>query len=188
MARFFLGLILGIVLIPFAVWVWFEFGHPPVAVSDSPLPFERVITHVPLNARIHGEMVKNPPIQADENNLIAGAQIYRDQCSACHGYWGKHSSFGAHMFPRAPQLFDKHKNGAIGVSDDPAGETEWKVANGIRLTGMPSYKSILNDTQMWQVSLALANADKLPPAAMDAVKPPVTQAEATQQPGAKTPK
>jgi hypothetical protein len=41
------------------------------------------------------------------------------------------------------------------------------VANGIRLTGMPSYKEVLTDTQMWQVSLLLANADKpLPPAAL----------------------
>jgi mono/diheme cytochrome c family protein len=54
------------------------------------------------------------------------------------------------------------------VSDDPPGETYWKVANGIRLSGMPSYKDVLTETQMWQVSLLLANADKpLPPAAVD---------------------
>lgn len=52
----------------------------------------------------------------------------------------------------------------VGVSDDPPGETYWKVANGIRLSGMPAYKDVLNETQMWQVSLLLANADKpLPP-------------------------
>ena len=33
---------------------------------------------------------------------------------------------------------------------------------------MPSYKDVLTETQMWQVSLLLANADKpLPPAAVD---------------------
>jgi thiosulfate dehydrogenase len=59
----------------------------------------------------------------------------------------------------------------MGVTDDPPGETYWKVANGIRLTGMPSYRSVLTDTQMWQVSLLLANADKpLPPAAVDLVR------------------
>ena len=31
---------------------------------------------------------------------------------------------------------------------------------GIRLTGMPSYNHILNDTQIWQVSLLLKNADQ----------------------------
>jgi thiosulfate dehydrogenase len=50
------------------------------------------------------------------------------------------------------------------VSDDPVGETYWKVANGIRLTGMPSYRGSLEEKQMWQVSLLLANGDKLSPA------------------------
>ena len=37
-----------------------------------------------------------------------------------------------------------------------------------RLTGMPAYKDVLTETEMWQVSLLLANADKpLPPAALD---------------------
>jgi thiosulfate dehydrogenase len=54
----------------------------------------------------------------------------------------------------------------MGVTDDPPGETYWKVANGIRLTGMPAFKDMLTDNQMWQVSLLLANADKpLPPTA-----------------------
>jgi mono/diheme cytochrome c family protein len=45
------------------------------------------------------------------------------------------------------------------------------VANGIRLTGMPAYKSILTETQMWQVSLLLAQADKpLPPAAAEILR------------------
>jgi mono/diheme cytochrome c family protein len=73
------------------------------------------------------------------------------------------------MYPSAPQLWEKHPNSdVVGVSDDPPGETHWKVENGIRLTGMPSYKKLLTDTEMWQVTLLLANADKpLPPAALD---------------------
>jgi mono/diheme cytochrome c family protein len=82
------------------------------------------------------------------------------------------------MFPNAPPLWERHHNGeVVGVSDDPPGETYWKVANGIRLTGMPSFKEILTDTQMWQVSLLLANADKpLPPAALDILNGPASAA------------
>jgi mono/diheme cytochrome c family protein len=61
------------------------------------------------------------------------------------------------MFPKPPELF-KGK----GVTDDPPEESYWKVANGIRLSGMPSYEKALTQEQMWQVSLLLANADKLP--------------------------
>jgi len=174
MARILLGIILGVIMVPLAVLAWFHFGKVPVAVADPPLPQERLITSVPLNARIDRELVKTPPIQADENNLIAGAQIYREQCAACHGFHGKPSQFGGHMFPDAPPLWDAHHHGTetmVGVSDDPPGETYWKVANGIRLTGMPSYKQVLTETQMWQVSLLLANADKpLPPAAVDILR------------------
>lgn len=169
MSRILFGIVLGILLVPFAAITWFYFGHPPVAVADKPFPYERLITGIPLHARIDREMVKTPPIQVDGNALIAGAQIYRDQCAACHGFHDKPSSFGGQMYPRAPQLWEKHRNSeVVGVSDDPPGETYWRVDNGIRLTGMPSYKKILTDTEMWQVSLLLANADKpLPPAALD---------------------
>ena len=171
MVRILFGIILGLVLAPLAAVAWFHLGNPPVAVADNPLPYERQITHVALNARIAKEAPSNPPVQADEDTFIAGAQIYRDQCAACHGFHGKPSSFGAHMYPKAPTLMEKHKNGkVVGVSDDPPGETFWKVDNGIRLTGMPSYHDILSQTEIWQVTLLLANADKpLPPAAIQLV-------------------
>jgi thiosulfate dehydrogenase len=171
MGRIILGVLLGIVLIPVAAMAWFYFGNPPVAVADAPFWMEKKITRLPLHARIDKEMLKSPPIQADEYAFVAGAEIYRDQCAACHGYHGKPSSFGGQMYPPTPQLWQKHKNNdVVGVSDDPPGETYWRVANGIRLTGMPSYKKILSDTQMWQVTLLLANANKpLPPAVVDMV-------------------
>lgn len=189
MGRFLLGLILGIVLVPLGVLGWFRWDHPPVAVADPPLPFEKQIVSVPLHARIDREMVKTPPIQADEDNLVAGAQIYSDHCAECHGYHGKAADIAQHMYPHAPQLWEKHHNGdVVGVSDDPPGETEWKVANGIRLTGMPAFDHILSDTQMWQVSLLLANANKpLPPAAilMLSAPPPAAAAPATPAPAPK---
>jgi mono/diheme cytochrome c family protein len=166
MGRVLLGILLGIVLVPVALLGWLRFGDVPVAVADPPLPQERLLTGMPLNARIGRELVKTPPIQADEVNLVAGAEIYRDHCATCHGFHGKPSRFGAHMFPDAPPLWEKHHNDSVvGVSDDQPGETYWKVANGIRLTGMPAYKGVLTEAKMWQVSLLLANADKpLPPA------------------------
>jgi mono/diheme cytochrome c family protein len=168
MGRFLLGTLIGIILVPLVVLLYFKMGSMPVAVNDPPLPQERLITGVPLEARIDREMVKNPPLQADETNLVAGAHIYSDKCAVCHGFHGKPSAFGTHMFPSAPPLWEKHRHGdVVGVSDDPPGETYWKVANGIRLTGMPAYKELLSGPEMWQVSLLLANADKpLPPAAV----------------------
>jgi thiosulfate dehydrogenase len=171
MGRIILGVILGLILAPLALVAWFHWGHPPVAVADKPLPDERQITHVALNARIDREMPKTAPIEADEATFVAGAEIYRDDCAACHGFHGKPPVFAKHMYPSAPQLWQKHKNGdVVGVSDDPPGETFWKVDNGIRLSGMPAYHDVLSETQIWQVTLLLANANKpLPPAAVSIV-------------------
>jgi mono/diheme cytochrome c family protein len=71
----------------------------------------------------------------------------------------------------------------MGVTDDPPGETDWKVYNGIRLTGMPAFNQVLTETQMWQVSLLLANADKpLPAAALDILRPQAPPAPAPAGP------
>jgi mono/diheme cytochrome c family protein len=69
------------------------------------------------------------------------------------------------MFPPPPHLFEGH-----GVTDDPAGETYWKVKNGIRLTGMPSFEKSLSDQQIWQVSEFLAKADKVPESVLKVLK------------------
>lgn len=179
MGRILLGFILCLVVVPVAVLAWFHFGHPPVAVADPPFPKERQIVQIPLNARIARELPGAAPIQADENNLVAGAEIYRDQCAACHGFSGKPSSFARHMYPPAPQFWQHKNSNAAGAGNDRSGEICWTVANGIRLTGMPSFKNTLSDTQIWQVTLLLANADKpLPPAAASIVRnePPLAEA------------
>ncbi|MGA3131838.1 MAG: cytochrome c [Terracidiphilus sp.] len=161
MGRTLFGMILALILAPVGILAWLQWGHPPVAVADPSLPMEGKITHLALNARIARELPGDPPVKADEVNLTAGAAVYRDQCATCHGFHGRPASIAAHMFPEAPALWEKHKTSdVVGVSDDPPGETYWKVANGIRLSGMPAFKDTLTDTQIWQVSLLLANADK----------------------------
>jgi thiosulfate dehydrogenase len=156
--KFFLGLVIGVLVLPVCGWLYFRFGYAPVATASSPMPFEKQLAHMALNARVQKEAPKSAPIQGTDENYNAGAHVYRTNCAICHGLPGQSGSpTSKGMFPRPPQLF-KGK----GVTDDPAGETYWKVANGIRLTGMPAYTGVLNETEMWQVSLTLAQADKLP--------------------------
>jgi mono/diheme cytochrome c family protein len=159
-ARFLLGFVTALVLLAAAGVVYFKFGKPPVAVADAPFPFERAIVHMPLDARIDRE-VKAAPFGTSEDVFEAGAHVYKTECASCHGTPAQDVAYAKYMYPSAPQLWKKHAHGdVVGVSDDEAGETYWKVANGIRLTGMPSYKHVLSETQMWQVSLLLKNANQ----------------------------
>ena len=158
MSKFLVGLVLGLVAVPLVVYAYLASGNAPVATSAPPLPFERKLAHKALNAVIDKEMPKTVPVQGDEPNFTAGAQVYRENCAVCHGLPGQpKTAIAKGMFPDPPVLLE-----GKGVTDDPAGESYWKVANGIRLTGMPGFKNSLSETQMWQVSVLLAGADKLP--------------------------
>ena len=165
MGKFLLGLILGIFLLPVIVYFYFSTGAAPVATVATPMPFERTFARLALHARLDKEMPTSVPIQADDGAYTAGAQIYKDDCAVCHGLaTGTSSAIAQGMFPKPPKLLQ-----GKGVTDDTPGETYWKVARGIRMTGMPGFDRTLSTTQMWQVSLLLANADKLPAPVKDSL-------------------
>lgn len=71
-------------------------------------------------------------------------------------------------------------NGVVGVSADAPGVSFWKIKNGIRLTGMASFKHILSDTQIWQVALLLHEAGHPLPESvtevLNSVNPPMKSA------------
>jgi thiosulfate dehydrogenase len=172
---FLVGLIIGLIAVPICVYAYFVTGSAPVATAAPAMPFEKTLAHGALNARIAKEMPKSVPVPADESNFTAGAQVYRENCAACHGLpGGTPTAIARGMYPKPPKLLE-----GTGVTDDPAAESYWKVANGIRLTGMPGFSESLSQTQMWQVSLLLANANKLPDSVKVALyRPtPLTQGE-----------
>jgi cytochrome c len=190
MGRFLLGFIFGIILVPLAVLIYLEYGKVPVAVTDPEFPYERQLVHIPLDSRIQREMV-GTHMEPDQTNLTAGARIYVERCSFCHGLHNRPAAIGEHEYPDAPPLLEPHHNNpdVVGVSDDQVGETYWKVENGIRLTGMPSFKTQLTETEMWQVSIFMANANKpMPPSVLDILnRAPIPPADAPAQPLAPSP-
>jgi thiosulfate dehydrogenase len=156
---FIFGLLIGMIIIPVCGYIYFRFGYAPVATSAPPMPFEKTMARLALHARINAEAPKDVPIQPDEPNLTAGARSYVTNCAFCHGLPGQPSPAAAKgMFPVPPQLFSSQDM----VTDDPPGTIYWKVDNGIRMTGMPAFGKSLSSTEMWQVTLLLNKADKLP--------------------------
>ena len=171
MRQFIFGFIAALILIAAGGLGYVALGLAPVATASAPLPFEKLITGLALDARVNREAPKSSPVQPSDEVYAAGAQIYRNNCAVCHGLPGRdQTAIAKGEFPKPPDLF-KGK----GVADDPAGVTYWKVANGIRLTGMPGFSGSLSSEQMWQVSLLLSNADKLPATVQTALQEPLRQ-------------
>jgi thiosulfate dehydrogenase len=153
-----LGILLGILLVAGGACLYFFTGRAPVATSAPPIPFERKLAGAALHAYLDKLPHPAPQVAADEANVMAGAKIYKEQCAVCHGLPNEPKTAVAQgMYPAPPQLFK-----GVGVTDDEEWESYWKVENGIRLTGMPGFKGQLTEKQIWQVTVLVKNADKIP--------------------------
>jgi len=105
------------------------------------------------------------PVPLNDANLLAGVQLFAQNCAVCHGSAkgaASPSPIAKGLYPKPPQL------ATDGVEDDPEGDSFWKIKHGIRLTGMPSWRYTLSDRQIWTLALFLKHMDKLPPAAQQA--------------------
>ncbi len=168
MRGFFAGVIVTLLVIVLGAIFYFKTGLAPVATADPQMPFEKTLAKMGLHARMDKEMPQRDVSELTTADLLSGADVYQKNCAFCHGLLQQPASSAAiGMFPKPPQLLTVKE----AVRDDPAGETYWKVKNGIRLTGMPGFSASLTDQQMWQVSALMARADKLPPEVQEALKP-----------------
>src|SRR5271156_1535794 len=170
------GLILGILIVPIALFCYVETGQAPAAASDAPMPFEKFLARGGLHARIKKEAPDRVLSTFTATDIAGGAVVFRAICAFCHGLPLQAPSAPSQgMFPHAPQLFTAKET----VTDDPVGVTYWKVKNGIRLTGMPGFQKALSDQQMWQVAALMASADKLPPDVLRGLLPAPAPANVT---------
>jgi thiosulfate dehydrogenase len=181
MKGFLIGVLVGAALFAGGIYYYFVSGMAPAAVADPPMMMERKMANRALDAHIDKANVPPPPTQPTEDNYVAAAKLYRDNCAGCHGLPDQPApAIAGNFYPDATLMF-KGK----GVTDDPPQVSYWKVKNGIRLTGMPTFKGVLDDTQMWQLALFVANVDKLPDSAKKLlVPPPVPFATAPAMPPA----
>ncbi len=167
MSKFLTGLLIGIILVPAGFYLYLRSGDAPVATWAPPMPLERFLVKTAMHATINHEETPIHLTNVSDGSLIAGAQIYRQDCAVCHGLPDQPATAVAEgMYPHPPQFFRPNAK----KIDDPASEVYWKVKNGIRLTGMPGFRASLNDKQVRELAGFLEGATSLPPAAMAVLK------------------
>src|SRR6266478_8231872 len=168
MIKLLFGIVIGIGLLLAAEYFFVARGGLYMGTKGGPLPMERFIVSKATDASIGKSAQDQSPLPADETNLLAGAKVYQQNaCMMCHGQLDQpESDFAKRFYPHAPQLLPPGE----GVTDDPVGATHWVVKNGIRFSAMPSFEGKLTDTEVWQVSLFLRSADKLPPKVREAFR------------------
>lgn len=155
---FIFGGLAACVAFALGAFLYVKAGGVQMAVNSPEFPFEATFAHMALHASFAGSLNLKSPVPPNNDNLAAGAKLYKSHCAGCHGLPSKDSGMAPRMFPHPPQLMNP--NGM--VTDDPPGETYWKITNGIRLSGMPEFKTVLRENERWQIAMLLAHADKLP--------------------------
>lgn len=94
---------------------------------------------------IEAENQKNP-LPASQQTVKEGRELYLQSCAICHGTDGhSRTNLGRGMYPPAMDLTSPH------VQHWNDAELFWIIQNGVRLTGMPSWKSSLSESDTWKL-------------------------------------
>jgi len=169
MRGFVLGIVVTLVVLAGGAYLFVTRGGISMDTTAPPLPLEKTVAGMALRASMGNAADQKNPLPFNDDTMLAAARKYKQNCAFCHGVPGQPpSAISKGMFPDPPQLFEKKDM----MTDDPEGETFWKVTHGIRLSGMPGFSSTLSDTERWQVTTLVAHADRLSPAVhAELVKP-----------------
>ena|SRR3981081_2721379 len=115
-------------------------------VSEPDKVEEKVMKTVKHKLTVGGKDVPNP-IPASAKNIADGQEHFGHHCGICHGLDGQGTGvpFAAKMSPPVPDLASKD------VQDYADGQLKWVIENGLDPSGMPAWKDILSDGEMWKV-------------------------------------
>ncbi|MCC7125704.1 MAG: di-heme enzyme [Acidobacteria bacterium] len=115
-----------------ACWI----GLLRVAAAQEPVHAH----HAPAQARM---LIS--PLELTEEDLTAGSAAYRNACARCHGADGKGGVARRSSAPAPSDLtspdYRRHADG----------ELFWVISEGIADSGMPAFKTTLDDRARWQL-------------------------------------
>ncbi len=125
--------------------------------ANPPSQMERDI----MTAAKHKVFVRNKseknPLPGNAATLAAGKEAFSHYCIACHGLDGQNTGvpFADRMSPPVPSL------ATAAVQKYTDGQLKWVIDYGLRPSGMPGSKGILDDEEIWSIVYYLRH---LPPA------------------------
>ena len=114
--------------------------------AEAPGQIEtRVMTRIKYR-RIGGKDQRNP--EPDTQEVASeGAEHFQHHCQICHGLDGQGTGVPL-VSKMSPPIANLDTPRVQAYSD---GQLKWIVENGIRSTGMPGWKGILEDQETWRI-------------------------------------
>lgn len=117
------------------------------------------LTHETMvhSVKRHARGIRPPARRFASADVVAGFCAYETHCVACHGAAAVPRQLWAEgMEPSPPYLLDATDRFS------PA-ELFWIAKNGIKMTGMPSWRAELSDPELWNLVAFLEASRHLPP-------------------------
>ena len=114
--------------------------------AKAPGGAEQAVAQRAKEITIGGKDTVNPSPDTPET-VKTGAFHFQHHCGICHGNDGQNTGvpFAGRMSPPVADLTSKP------VQDYTDGQLKWIIDNGIRFSGMPSWKGILDDDEAWAI-------------------------------------
>jgi mono/diheme cytochrome c family protein len=141
-------------------------GKPPSQGETSLANAAKDVT-IPLEA---GKM--NNPLPETDEVVSQGREVFLGSCAQCHGPDARgDTNIGRSMDPPAMDLSSAH------VQHWSDAELFWIVQNGVRLTGMPAWRSSISDNDTWKLARYIHKLPRPDAAAASSAAP--SQAQAT---------
>lgn len=114
--------------------------------ASAPSPVENKVAQEAKELVIGGKDTPNP-VADNETARKSGAEHFQHHCQICHGLDGQNTGV-----PFADKMSPPVANLAMDdIQKYTDGQLKWIIENGIRMSGMPGWKGILEDDEMWKV-------------------------------------
>ncbi|MES2327908.1 MAG: cytochrome c [Pseudomonadota bacterium] len=146
------------VLVPLGTFAFVKSGMFNVGASSPHSRFTTWLTHETMihSVRSHAKAIV-APASVSAAQVRRGFCEYETHCVACHGASAvARQSWVSGMEPAPPYLVDATQKWRPR-------ELFWIARNGIRMTGMPSWRNAMSGGQIWDVVAWLEASRDLPP-------------------------
>ena len=106
----------------------------------------RIVTRAKHSFLVRSKDLANPLPRTHEN-IVEGQRNFSHYCFVCHGLDGQNTGvpFAQQMSPPVADL----KSADVQAYTD--GQLHWIIENGINPSGMPAWKGILEEDEMWKI-------------------------------------
>lgn len=150
----------------------------PRSALDEPSDSLSFITNLGTNLLIPDQDKTRPNPQANNPDAVKNIErVYQSRCQVCHGVDGKgQTATGSRMFPRAGDL----TGARLQTRSD--GSIFWIIENGLPHTGMPGWKDVLKEDEIWQLVEYVRALPKGIPIASPTVPPTIAVTNPTGSP------